>query len=389
MTPNPAPPVDPQQLAGTIAALVHQLGKDTIPVRQIVEDYLRVTRDTIAERTYLNARDVLYGFVKAHGDRATGDCSVVVLADWIAAHPQWKSAWTRKRGAGTVKRCFSWAHQAGIIRRNPFAGAVYSAGEHGRPMTDQECRIILRNSEPAHRRLLLALKWTGARPSELTSLCWCNVDLERRVIVLPRHKTAKKTGRPRVIAINDKLLALLRWIREHPRGRRSARLWLKELLAKGPRSRSEVNRRARLAGYKYTEMDWAREVLGVETFKKGESKERRDYYRLPRTAPEAQPEPRHTDPDRHVFLNSRGGAFTRNALACWTGRVKRRTGLALDCRLYGLRHAYGTAAVATGINLKICAELMGHVTTRMMDIYAGHVGEDYDLLVREAARINL
>lgn len=49
---------------------------------------------------------------------------------------------------------------------------------------------------------------TGCRPAEVAKVRKDNVNLERGLWVLPKHKTAKKTGRPRIIYLCPQALEL-------------------------------------------------------------------------------------------------------------------------------------------------------------------------------------
>lgn len=59
-------------------------------------------------------------------------------------------------------------------------------------------------------RLLRFLAATGARPSEAIHLLWDQVHFDHRVCALSNHKTADRTGTPRVIALTDEALSVLR-----------------------------------------------------------------------------------------------------------------------------------------------------------------------------------
>lgn len=61
-------------------------------------------------------------------------------------------------------------------------------------------------SEPILRFILL----TGCRPKEARTLLWKHVDLDRAMIQLPEHKTARRTGRIRTIYLPDAAISLLK-----------------------------------------------------------------------------------------------------------------------------------------------------------------------------------
>jgi integrase len=78
-------------------------------------------------------------------------------------------------------------------------------------MTEGEFRSLLRGSRREFKILLFALRMTGCRPKEARTLTWDQV-LEDRW-VLTQHKTAGKTGKPRIIYLVPsirKLMSVLR-----------------------------------------------------------------------------------------------------------------------------------------------------------------------------------
>src|SRR5262245_61435243 len=82
-------------------------------------------------------------------------------------------------------------------------------------MTDDEFQTLLRGSDPTFRRFLILLKFTGCRPGEAASMRWADVLFDQRSVVLTEHKTARKTGRPRVIPLVPTTVKLLLWMRSH------------------------------------------------------------------------------------------------------------------------------------------------------------------------------
>lgn len=73
--------------------------------------------------------------------------------------------------------------------------------------TDEQSRAITAAGPPAWARIYRALRLTGARPGELCRAQISDLDRASRVIRLADHKTAGKTGRPRVIACGHRAMA--------------------------------------------------------------------------------------------------------------------------------------------------------------------------------------
>jgi len=85
------------------------------------------------------------------------------------------------------------------------------------------------------------------------------------------------------------------------------------------------------------------------------------------------------EPEQLVFQTSQGSPWNRNNLSQRVRRARRRAGVAEDCKLYGLRHAFGTRAILNGVDLKTLAELMGHTTTRCTERYVHLAGQSAHL----------
>src|SRR5437879_1196770 len=102
-----------------------------------------------------------------------------------------------------------------LVARNPFATLRCGRGhpERRRPMTDEQFQTLLRGSDPNFRRFLIFLKFTGCRPGEAASMRWADVRFGEASVVLREHKTARKTGRPRVIPLVPAVIKLLLWMR--------------------------------------------------------------------------------------------------------------------------------------------------------------------------------
>jgi integrase len=91
------------------------------------------------------------------------------------------------------------------------------SGQPGKPLPPDHYRLMLRAAKPYVRRLLCFLRFSGARPGEMAAVTWPTIDLERRVVVLEKHKTARtqRVPRPRVIALHHTAFRLLLWLYRH------------------------------------------------------------------------------------------------------------------------------------------------------------------------------
>ncbi len=83
-------------------------------------------------------------------------------------------------------------------------------------MTREEFQALLRATNTDFRTLLFALWHTGARPKELRDLTWDQVRDD--CLVLPQHKTVRKTKKPRVIYLDRQMQKLMRALRKKRTG---------------------------------------------------------------------------------------------------------------------------------------------------------------------------
>jgi integrase len=165
-------------------------------------------------------------FGARYGDHKTGDCRAYHLLEFIDSHESLRSDWTRKRWASTIQRPFNLAEELGLIDKNPFRRLRMPQGQDGRDWTDAEYETLLRAAKPYFRRFLVFLRFSGARPGEARLLAPGNVDMAGEQIVLRRHKTVRKTRRPRVIPFNSTLVKLLVLLMREVRKRKGDRLFL-------------------------------------------------------------------------------------------------------------------------------------------------------------------
>lgn len=187
-------------------------------VRQVLDHFIArgLKGDPLA---VAEKKRILGLFGAEFGNQLIDDCIPDDLLEWITAHPDWQSDWTKGRVARTVQRPFNWCLRRGLITRNPFWGVSFPEGERGRPLTKEEFSSLLGATDEFVKRPLIFLRFSGARPSELCKAQWEMIDFDRAVLVLVKHKSAhsRKDKRPRIIALSAPVVKLLLWIKRHER----------------------------------------------------------------------------------------------------------------------------------------------------------------------------
>jgi integrase len=193
-------------------------------VTSVIDAFLEYSSLRDSERTYYERKRYLQLFAEAHGRRLVKECIPFHLRSWVDGHKTWANDWTRSYVIRCVKRPFNWAVKEGLTDRNPFAPVEHRCGEPRRAMTPEEFTKVIRALGPVRGRIsrsissrvrfleiLVFLRYTGARPSELRKMRWTDIDLDRQEIVLTRHKTSRtqRVPAPRRIRLVQPVLRLL------------------------------------------------------------------------------------------------------------------------------------------------------------------------------------
>jgi integrase len=326
---NPIPMLDEletlRRLSEKYPFLFHQSDpRDLKTIAEVIRLYVNDAKGELDTRTHEYRARHLASFALAFGMRQVPQCTPFELKQWIHEHYQ-NSAWTRLGVNSSVQRAMNWAVTMRIIRENPFRGLkLNEQKKHGRDMKPEELQALLRASDPYFRRFMMALALTGARPGELASLQWAHVDWERNIAVLKKHKTSKKTGKPRVLVFPPAFMKLLSWIKDN--GHERAAVELRNILEAAPnreaRIRDVVNKLQSL-GYSYRAIYRARQAIGATYRRVGGWREHGyTVYRLPENAKPA-PVPH----GQYVFLCSKCHPWNRTALGTKFRRLRAHLGL--------------------------------------------------------------
>lgn len=202
-------------------------------VASVIERYQSFAANRLSASTLASRWPYLQSFAEAHGWRSIAEARPDHMQQWLDAHPEWESDWTKSGAIRNVQVAFNWALKCRIIRENPFRGVSHPAGEPRRNMTPEEFQAVLRASGSAWRKtkptpgarfrqVLMFLWYTGCRPGEAAKLRWQEIDFERSLIVLKEHKTRRiqKNPRPRIVPLHPVVVKLLTWLRKRGEGER-------------------------------------------------------------------------------------------------------------------------------------------------------------------------
>jgi integrase len=186
--------------------------------------------------TYQFYRHFLQNFVDKHGAVRVRDLKPYHVTKWLEQGSTWGQS-TRRCAVTAVKRALNWAVQEGYLDANPLRNVVKAAVRHRDTLVSEGEHAKLKDaaSDEVFREFLSALRATGCRPGEVAAVTATDVDLDAGTWTLKRHKTVKKTKRPRVVFLTRDMVELSRKLMaQHPEGplfrNQRARPWTKNAI---------------------------------------------------------------------------------------------------------------------------------------------------------------
>lgn len=280
----------------------------TPTVATVVRAFLADQKTELNPSTYADRSRVCARFVADFGEREAETLRASECKAWILAKEEWQAANTRWGVANVLKRVMNWAVRDRLLRLNPIVGLRLPTGEPRRPTSEWEFQKMLAASSPCFRRVLIFLRATGCRPQDVRELCWEWINWHLRAIIIPsdKHKTGKRTRKPKVIVLPPDAF-------DPSAAGTAERLlhWLERPLAK---------------------------------------------------------------PSGHVFRNTKGGQWTREAFSNHLLWIRKRTGIDAGATLHGIRHLVGTATMRDGGNLLMLSKGLGHASTAITERHYVNLG---------------
>lgn len=194
-----------------------------LTVRQVVERYLLHCQviGTHSDEARSERERTFRAFLAYQSDQFPGtlgelpvsDCLPCHLEDFIEHNPKWKSSSTRKAKANQINAAFNWSAKRRTIQHNPFSGVNYAEADPREPMPDEVLTRIMQKANKPFERVLVFLRLTGCRLSDLFRLRWEHVDWEKGLARLPARKGRKPgTRKPKPLVLLPEALELLRKI---------------------------------------------------------------------------------------------------------------------------------------------------------------------------------
>ena len=122
-----------------------------------------------------------------------------------------RSGTTRRHNVTAINTLQRFARKQGLAKKRIFKALEKPPmGRRTFTPTDEQTDALLSNASVAFRIIHAALAKSAARPGEMCQLNMEDIDWYQGLIVLTHHKTARKTGQPRLIPVGSSLAAILR-----------------------------------------------------------------------------------------------------------------------------------------------------------------------------------
>jgi integrase len=191
-----------RQTLTVLARLHEEIAGESVSqksLRAYAKEWLAVKAPEIGGRTHYSYSSGLAQLFNYLGSRADAPITDLTKTELIAYRNHLSatlSATTTNNHLALIKMLFKSARRDGVCLENPaeFIGTVRAGGksEQKRSFTLNELQAILAVADPEWRSLILFGLYTGQRLSDLVSLTWNNIDLERGEVRLVTSKTGRR-----------------------------------------------------------------------------------------------------------------------------------------------------------------------------------------------------
>lgn len=282
-------------------------------------------------------------FSAAVGHLYVSDAKPFHLTDFIDSHTTWKSTSTRRAKANEIRAAFAWALDGERILKNPFARVRYAEAVRRPDLPDATLETICNLANKRFERSARFLRLTGVRLSELCRATWREIDFERSLWTIRKHKSLRYTKKPKTVALVPEAVELLRSLLGAAI-EEAKRIGTVVVLVEDTGTAAE-----RDAGFpKWEVVPYRVEVVAVA------DKTRPPTPEVVEVLSERMPA------EAFVFLNNRNHPWNRILLGQQLRRLKKRHGINCKASLHGIRHRAASAAIAAGGAIKLVSKQLGH-----------------------------
>jgi integrase len=190
-----------RQTQKALVRLHEEIAGESIPqksLRAYAQEWLAAKKPEISPRAYSEYSGGLSQLQSYLGSRSDAPIADLTKPELLAYRNHLSaslSPTTTNNHLTLIRMLFKSARRDGVCLDNPaeFIGPVRAGGksDNKRPFTVTELQAILAVADPEWRSLILFGLYTGQRLSDLVSLSWNNIDLERDEVRLITSKTSR------------------------------------------------------------------------------------------------------------------------------------------------------------------------------------------------------
>jgi integrase len=176
----------------------------------VVDRYLERKRASLKPKSFAEATRYLRTLASPLAKLGLAQIDRRKIAVLLGEIEDGSGAVTRNRARSALSAFFSWCITEGLFDVNPVAGTAKASENGGRErvLTREELRKLWRSlGDDPFSDIVRLLLLTGQRRTEIGGLRWSEVDLARKMIVLPPDRT--KNGRQHELPLSRQALAVL------------------------------------------------------------------------------------------------------------------------------------------------------------------------------------
>jgi integrase len=207
----------------------HNGGRVTpgLTVSELFALFLEATEAEKSKDTFHDYQRWCVEFAKLHGKRKVRDLTRLdgqkfkqhmLTATWVRKKqaPQPYKPKSINHAIIALRRAFNWAIDNELLPegRNPFARVKLEHCEgRKRVATPEEFKALLENCTDDHfRDVLIAMRYTPARPGDIRNLTWPMVKWDRHCWEILKHKTSRtaKVPKPFIVGMHEVVEKMLR-----------------------------------------------------------------------------------------------------------------------------------------------------------------------------------
>jgi integrase len=192
-----------------------------VTLTKFVEEYVNYVRSVVSPRTCKEYQNGLKSFLSFTGDRpissiSAKDCDLYQCR-LVQKNLKPSSINIYLTGLQSV---FETAVRWGYITSNPFKKVRRLKVQKLPPefMSTEQVKIFLESQPPFWRRVFTFGFLTGARVSEIVSLRWSDVDLQRAQVRFGSSSFATKNRKVRVVPLHPVLIAMFKEMKQTESG---------------------------------------------------------------------------------------------------------------------------------------------------------------------------